>query len=161
MTAHVFYELAAGVGMPFASWTGPLKAAALWGGGGAFVVRAADRKPPEWDTAFAALNGFYLAASLAHLTGWPATRRACLPWLTECEGMSGRVIQPYNSVLYLSAGSALLALATENRRGRAWARLVPLLAVPALVRAQHLENARLQAAASQRPAWWNRRLAAG
>jgi hypothetical protein len=157
--AHVFYELAAGVGMPFASRVGPAPAAVLWGAGSAVAFREAGRQPPSRDPAFAVLNGMFLSAVIAHFATWPRTRRTGLPWLTECEGLRGRLMAPYNGILYLSAGSALAALLTENRRGRVWGALVPVAVVPWLMSEQHREHARLRAQAVRRPAWWNRRLA--
>src|SRR5215210_2464504 len=91
-TGHVFYELAAGVGMPFASVIGPAPAATLFGLGGVVAFREAGRQPRSRDTTFAVLNGFLLSAVLGHFSSWPRTRRGGLPWLTECEGLSGRLI---------------------------------------------------------------------
>jgi hypothetical protein len=159
MTVHVFYELAAGVGMPLASWTGPRRAASLWATGSALAFRAAGRQPAKRDGAFALLNGFYLAAVLAHFAGWPSTRRAGMPWLTECEGLTGRAVQPYNAILYASGVTALTGLLTENRRGRRRGALAAVALVPLAMWGQHHEFARLQGQARQQPAWWNRRLA--
>jgi hypothetical protein len=158
MAAHVFYELAAGVGMPFASRVGPAPAATLWGVTSAVTVREAGRQPPSRDPAFAVLNGMYLSAVIAHFTSWPRTRPAGLPWLSECEGLRGRLMGPYNAILYLSGVCALAALLTENRRGVVWGALVPVAVVPWLRPEQHREHARLRAQARRDPAWWNRRL---
>jgi hypothetical protein len=47
MAGHVFFELGAGVGMPFASVLGPVPAAGLWAAGSAWVQRVAGS--PAWD----------------------------------------------------------------------------------------------------------------
>ena len=155
--AHVFYELAAGVGMPFASWVGPRAAATLWSTGTVVAFREAGRQPRSHDPAFAALNATFLSAVIAHFAGWPRTRIAGLPWLTECEGLTGPVIAPYNVILYISGVAALGGLA-ENQRGRVLAVLVPVVLVPVLVSGQRWEFSRLRAQARRQPGWWNRRL---
>jgi hypothetical protein len=161
-TGHVFYELAAGVGMPFASVLGPAAAAALFGSGGVVAFREAGRQPRSLDTTFALLNGCFLSAVLAHFAGWPRTRRRGLPWLTECEGLSGRLMPPYNLMLYAS-GVAAVGGVVETGRGRGWravtpAVLVPAVVVPWLIGEQHRDHARLVAQAQRRAGWWNRRL---
>jgi hypothetical protein len=157
----VFYELAAGVGMPFASRVGPTPAAAFWGACTVIAVREAGRQARSRDAAFAALNAAFLSAVIAHLAGWPRKRVVvCLPWLTECEGLSGKVIQPYNAILYISAVAAIGGLA-ENRHGRALGVLMPAVLVPWLMSAQHREFTRLLAQARRHPGWWNRRLRRG
>lgn len=155
--AHVFYELAAGVGMPFASRVGPRPAAALWGAGTALALSEAGRRPSSHDGVFLALDATYLAAVLAHFAAWPRTRVLGLPWLTECEGLTGSAIRPYNAILYASAVTALGGL-LENRRGIGPGAAVPLLLVPALMRLQHDEVSRLREQAQRDPGWWNRRL---
>jgi hypothetical protein len=160
--AHVFYELGAGVGMPFVSLIGPGPAAAIFGGGGVVAFRAAGRQPRSRDSAFAMLNGLLLSAVLAHLSGWPRSSSARLPWLTECEGLSGRLMPPYNVLLYVSGIAAVGGL-VETGRGRGWravapAVLVPAAIVPWLVGEQQRDHARLLAQAQRRPRWWNRRL---
>src|SRR3954447_23984035 len=77
LAAHVFYELAAGVGMPFASRLGAGPAAAVWGSGSVLVFRHAGRQDRSDDKAFAVLNGMFLTAVLAHFTGWPRRRARC------------------------------------------------------------------------------------
>jgi len=106
---------------------------------------------------FALVNGLFLSAVLAHFTTWPRTTRAGLPWLRECEGLRGRVIGPYNLLLYASAVAAVGGL-VENRRAWPWGALTPLAAVPLLRRATPREYERLLAQAACRPRWWNRRL---
>jgi len=54
MAGHVFFELGAGVGMPFASVLGPAPAAALWTTATAWLQRAAG--DPSRDTALAAVT---------------------------------------------------------------------------------------------------------
>jgi hypothetical protein len=130
---------------------------ALWSAGTVVAFREAGRQPHSRDSAFAALNATFLSAVIAHFAGWPRTSVAGLPWLTECEGLSGRLMAPYNLMLYVSGLAALGGL-VENRRGALWGALVPALAVPRLVREQHREYARLRVRAAQRPGWWNRRL---
>jgi hypothetical protein len=155
--AHVSYELAAGVGMPFASRVGPIRAAALWATATAVALRGAERHPESWDPVYAALDAAYLSAVLAHVAGWPRTRVLGVPWLLECEGIAGRAIHPYNVILYLSGGFAVIALA-GSRSGRLLGVVVPGVLVPVLVRWQHEEVARLRARADHDPGWWNRRL---
>ena len=161
-TGHVFYGLVAGVGMPFASVIGAAPAATLFGLGGVVAFREAGRLPRSRDTTFAVLNGFFLSAVLAHLSAWPRTSRRGLPWLTECEGLSGRLMPPYNLMLYASGVAAVGGL-LETGRGRGWrgvapAVLVPAVVVPWLIGEQHRDHARLVAQAQRRPGWWNRRL---
>ena len=150
--AHVLYELLAGVGMPFAARVGPVPAAAWWAGSTAVGIRAAGRRPPSWDPAFAVVDGLYLSAVVAHLAGWPRVH-PWLPWLAECEGLRGPVVHPYNVVLWGSGAAAVGGL-LENRRGPAGA----LVVVPWLTGAQHREYRRLLTQARRRPGWWNRRL---
>jgi hypothetical protein len=160
--AHAFYELASGVGMPLASRVGPAPSAALFGGGSLLLIRGAGRQPRSRDPAFAVANAMFLSAVLAHLTGWPRTRVAGLPWLIECEGLSGRLMVPYNLVLYTSGVAAIGGL-VETGRDRPWrtaaiGAAVPAVLVPWLIQLQHDEHDRLRAQARRRPRWWNRRL---
>jgi hypothetical protein len=155
--AHVFYELAAGVGMPLASRLGPRAAAVLWGAGTVVTFREAGRQPHSRDSAFVALNAAFLSAVIAHFAGWPRTRVVGLPWLTECEGLTGPVIAPYNVILYVSGAAALGGL-VENKRGRVLGVAVPVVLVPLLIGGQRREFSRLRAQARRHPGWWNRRL---
>ncbi|MFH5821526.1 hypothetical protein [Georgenia sp. AZ-5] len=157
--AHVFYELAAGVGMPGASVIGPVPAAGLWAAATVGGMRAARRWPPERDAAFAAVNGLGLAAVLGHLGGWPHRRtRLGLPWLTSCEGMGPERMPGYNAILYVSGAATALALLTENRAaGARWA-LASVALAPVLSPLQHGEHRRLVRRARQRPGWATRRL---
>jgi hypothetical protein len=82
-----------------------------------------------------------------------------LPWLTESEGLEGRLIGPYNALLYLSAVAAVGG-AAENHRAWRWFAFTPLLAVPVLRRGTPVEYQRLLTEAAERPRWWNRRLTA-
>jgi hypothetical protein len=155
--AHVFYELLAGVGMPFTSRLGPRGAAGFWAGSTVAAYSQAGRQPASRDPAFAVLNGLYLSAVIAHFLAWPRTTRKGLPWLTECEGLTGPVITPYNVILHVSGVAAVAGL-VENRGGRVWGALVPLALVPVLLREQHREFGRLLVQARVQPGWWNRRL---
>ncbi|MEX5720765.1 hypothetical protein [Geodermatophilus maliterrae] len=155
--AHVFYELLSGVAMPFASRTGPRAAATFWAGSTMTAYHQAARQPEARDNVFAALNGLYLSAVIAHFLSWPRTTRRGLPWLIECEGLTGPVIAPYNVILHVSAAAAIGGL-IENRRGRAWGALVPVVTVPWLLREQRREFGRLLVQAQTHPGWWNRRL---
>ncbi len=157
--AHVFYELATGVGMPMASRVGPVPAALGWSIGTVSAFAEAGRRPSDADRVFSVLNGVFGSAVIAHLTSWPATRTLGLPWLIECEGISGKLVHPYNVILYVSGMAAVGGL-VENRQGRALGMLVPLLLVPALRREQRREFSRLRVRAIDRPGWWNRRLRA-
>jgi hypothetical protein len=106
---------------------------------------------------FAVLNGAYLSAVIAHFLAWPRTTKAGLPWLTECEGLQGPVIAPYNAILHISAIAAIGGL-MENRRSVLWGTLVPAVTVPWLLGEQRRDFERLVAQAQERPGWWNRRL---
>ena len=160
IAAHVFFELGAGVGMPFASLLGPAPAAALWAVGTRSVFRAAATRPASSDDALAIVNGACLAAVIAHLCGWPTRRtRLGLPWLEDCEGLGPQLMPIYNPIIYFSGVTALIAILAENRTA---SRRVPLLLAaalaPVLVWAQHGEFRRLTRLARSRRGWWNRRL---
>src|SRR3954451_1977403 len=154
MAAHVFYELAAGVGMPGASRLGPAGAAGLWGAG---TVAAFDRAGrPGADAGFAVLNGTFLAAVLAHFAAWPRVRPG-VPWLAECEGLSGRLMPAYNVVLLVSGVCAVGGL-REHRGEAALGLAAPVLLTPLAAAMQHREHASLLLLADRHPGWWNRRL---
>jgi len=155
--AHVFYELGAGVAVPLASRLGIAPATALFAAATAAAVREAGRRPAAADRAFGALNGLYLAAVAGHFTSWPRRRGVGVPWLTECEGLRGPALQPYNAILHLSWMAAVGGLA-ENRPGRRWGVAAAALVTPLLVRVTPKEYARLLDQAQRRPRWWNRRL---
>lgn len=158
--AHVFFELAAGVAMPFASVLGPVPAAAGWAGGIAGLTRAAATGSATNDRGLAVFNGITVGAIAAHLAAWPKRRtRLGLPWLEDCEGLGPELMPYYNSILYASMGAAVAAIATENRSSpRSLSLLVAVIATPLLVKAQHVEFRRLLRLAGNRPGWWNRRL---
>jgi hypothetical protein len=162
MAAHVFFELAAGVGMPLASVLGPGRGAALWSGASALGWRAARSRSSSLDCVFSLVNAFGLAAVIAHLAAWPSRRtRLGLPWLVTCEGLDGAAMRYYNPILYFSGAACAVALLRENRTARPpllAAVLLPVL-VPAIAASQHLEHRLLKLIAADRPAWWNRRLA--
>jgi hypothetical protein len=162
LAGHVFFELAAGVGMPLASVLGPLPAAAAWASGSVALDRLAARPSPSGDRALAVANGLGLAAVVGHLAGWPRRRtRIGLPWLVDCEGLGPALMRWYNPVVYASAVGALGALLRENRSAPRWLGWSLLATVPLLVRVQHGEHRRLRALAGTRPGWWNRRLQEG
>ena len=160
LTGHVFFELAAGVGMPLASVVGPAPAATLWAVSARSAWRAAGTRPASSDPAFALLNGFGLTAILAHLAGWPRRTRLGLPWLEDCEGLGPGLMPAYNPILYFSGLSALIALAAENRSSSHRPLLI-VLTTPVFVAAQHIEFQRLKQRARTHPGWWNRRLQEG
>ena len=157
VAAHVFYELAAGVAMPFASRLGPATTAVLYGTSSAVAFREAGRRSCSADPAFAVLNGAFLSAVIGHFSSWPRTSVAGVPWLTECEGLSGRLMPPYNLVLHASTAAAVGGL-IEHRRALGWGLVTPLVLVPLFRRQAPREFARLLAQARRQPAWWNRRL---
>jgi hypothetical protein len=160
LAGHVFYELAAGVGMPLASVIGPVPAAGLWATASAAALRAAGRRPSTNGGPWVGLmNGMGLASVLSHYTAWPSRRtRLGTPWLIECEGMGPDLMPAYNATLYVTAVGAVGGLVRESRGGRRAGLLLAAAAPPLLIAAQHWEFRRLQEQARQRPAWWNRQL---
>jgi hypothetical protein len=161
MSGHVFFELGAGVGMPFASLVGPGPAAAGWAAATVALQRAAGspRHDTRHDRMLALVNGVSVAAAAAHLAGWPRRRtRLGLPWLTECEGLGPELMRWYNPIVWTGGVAAAVGLLAENRRAPRWAGLLTLALVPVLVRVQHAEHERLRRLAVRRPGWWNRRL---
>lgn len=143
--------------MPFASRLGPTTTAALWASSTVAAYHHAGKQAGSRDVVFAVLNGAYLSAVIAHFLAWPRTTKSGLPWLTECEGLRGPVIAPYNAILHVSAVAAIGGL-LENRRGAAWGVLVPAVTVPWLLGEQRREFQRLVVQARRHPGWWNRRL---
>jgi len=107
-------------------------------------------------------DGLALTAVVAHYSRWPHRQprrhRLRLPWLTECEGLRGTVMVPYNLVLLFSGAAAVVALLRENRSALAVLGWAPLVLIPVFGRFQHAEHRRLSRGAEERPAWWNRRL---
>lgn len=160
MAGHLAYELGAGVGVPLAPRVGVRTATTSYAALSAVAFGSAGRLPgPRSDRVFASVNGFFLAAVLAHFTSWPRTTRLRLPWLVECEGLQGRVIAPYNVLLHLS-GVAAVGGAVENRRAWPWFATSALLVLSVLRRQQRREYERLVTQAAHEPRWWNRRLVA-
>ncbi|WP_181140866.1 hypothetical protein [Streptomyces sp. Ru62] len=158
---HVFFELAAGVGMPLASVLGPFTAATAWAAGTWTAWRAAATRPARDDPLFAVLDSVSLAAVIAHLAGWPKRpTRLGIPWLTDCEGLGPRLMPYYNPILYISGAAAAAAVLLENRSAPRRLPLLSLPLVPLLVVAQRAEHRRLKTIAEAHPAWWNRRLMA-
>jgi hypothetical protein len=159
IAGHVGYELVAGVAVPLAPHIG-VRAAAT-----SFVVSAAAAYvpagrlvSPRGDQAYAIANGFFLAAVIGHYTSWPRVWRAGLPWLTECEGLRGPVIGPYNVLLQVSAVAGAAGL-WENRSRWRWGVATVLAVAPVLRWTTPREYTRLQEQAAEHPRWWNRRLA--
>jgi hypothetical protein len=162
LAGHVFFELAAGVGMPGASVVGPLPAAAVWASGSAALHRLAGRPSPAGDRVLTVTNGLGLAAVVAHLAGWPRRRTVFgLPWLTDCEGLGPELMRWYNPIVHASGAAALGGLLRENRAAPRWLGWSMLAAVPLLVPLQYAEHRRLRALARTRPGRWNRRLQEG
>ena len=159
LAAHVFFELGAGVEMPFASVLGPRRAAAFWAISTGTAWHQAGRRSSRADGAFAAVNGLGLTAVAGHLLAWP-TRRIWfgLPWLKECEGLGPEAMPAYNSILYGSAVAAAIGALRENRSAPRWVPIVALAMAPVLAVVQRREFARLRDQARRRPSWWNRRL---
>jgi hypothetical protein len=94
---------------------------------------------------------------LAHFIFWPKRWSIGMPWLSECEGLRGKPMVPYNGILYV-CGLAAVAGLLENGRAGLYGAAVPLVFVPVLIGVQGAEFQRLQTQARRRPAWWNRRL---
>jgi hypothetical protein len=160
MGTHVFYELGCGVAMPFSSVAGPVPAAVGWAAGTSVALRTAGRTEARYNTVFGVINGMFLTAVLAHFIYWPKRWVWGVPHLTECEGLRGRVVLPYNVILYISAVSAVAGLAENGRYAALRGAAVPLIAVPVLLRIQRVEFRRLRIQARLEPRWWNRRLRA-
>ena len=64
IAGHVFYELAAGVAMPFASRFGVGTTAAVYGTSSVVAFRQAGRQPRSRDAAFCLLNGAFLSIEI-------------------------------------------------------------------------------------------------
>lgn len=156
--AHVFYELLSGVAMPFASVIGPVPAAMGWGTSTAVVLRMARRSDKRHAAGFGVVNGVFLTAVLAHFIYWPKRWTLGVPRLSECEGLRGRILLPYNGILYISALSAVAGLLENGRRAALRGAMVPLVGIPVLLRLQRMEFRRLRLQARRNPRWWNRRL---
>jgi hypothetical protein len=155
---HLAYELLAGVGVPLASRVGVAASAGGYAGLSVAGFWAAGRVPtPGGDRLSAMANGLFASAVITHFTSWPRTTRAGLPWLIECEGLEGRLMGPYNMLLYVSAVAAAGG-AVENRRAWRWFATTPLVVLPLLRGETPVEYQRLLAQAAKRPRWWNRRL---
>jgi hypothetical protein len=160
VAGHLAYELIGGVGVPLASRVGVAAASTGYAVSSVVAYRAAGHlRSPRGDRRFAVANGLFASALITHFTSWPRTTRAGLPWLTECEGLEGRLMGPYNALLYVSAVAAVGG-AIENRGAWRWFVLTPLVVVPVLRRETPPEYRRLLVRAAERPRWWNRRLAA-
>lgn len=146
--------------MPLASRVGVAVPTVGYAVSSVALYRAAGRLPsPRGDRRFAVVNGVFASTVITHFTSWPRTTWSGLPWLTECEGLEGRAIGPYNALLYISAAAATGGV-LENRRAWPWSLITPLVMVPVLRRGTPLEYQQLLTQAAERPRWWNRRLAA-
>jgi hypothetical protein len=157
---HLAYEILSGVGVPLASRLGVRPAATCYLVSCVAAYRSAGRlTTPRGDRRFAVANGLFAAAMISHFTVWPRSTRGGLPWLTESEGLEGRLMGPYNALLYVSAVAAVGG-AVENRRAWRWFVSTLLLVVPLLRRGTPPEYLRLLTQAAEAPRWWNRRLAA-
>jgi hypothetical protein len=118
--------------VPLASRVGVTAATTGYAVASVVAYRAAGHlSAPVGDRRFAVTNGLFASAVIAHLTSWPKVIRAGLPWLTECEGLEGRLVGPYNALLYLSAVAAVGG-AIENRRAWRWFVMTPVVVVPVL-----------------------------
>lgn len=158
----MFFELAAGVGMPMITLFRPVPTAVAWGVSSAAGWKAAGRPLAAHDARLAAVNALVVAAVAAHLAAWPRRRTTIgLPALTSCEGMGADLMPAYNSLLYVGGVSAVLALLLENRSAPPWSAALAPVAVPVLVLAQRADFALRAQAAAVSPSWWNHRLASG
>jgi hypothetical protein len=134
VAGHLGYERVGGVGVPLASRVGVTAATMGYVAASVAAYRSAGDVPsPRGDRRFAVANGLFASAVISHFTSWPRTTRAGVPWLTECEGLEGRLMGPYNALLYVAAGAAVGG-AIENRHAWRWFALTPLLMVPLLRR---------------------------
>jgi hypothetical protein len=155
MAGHVFFELAAGVGMPLASVLGPAPAAAVWAAGAVTAIRLTGRgsciearhhptcaQSPSEERLSGLVNGLAVGAVLAHLSPWPERSAAGggIPWLAGCEGLGRDLLPAYNMTLYALGLLMAVAVVPVFSAGRRW------------------EFRRLRAQAQSQPAWWNRRL---
>jgi hypothetical protein len=158
IAGHLGYELVAGVGVPLAPHLGVRAAAAAFAlPAAAAYVPAGRLETPHGDRTYAVANGFFLAAVISHYSSWPRVWRRGLPRLTECEGLEGPVIGPYNVLLQVSAVSGVLGL-WENRSQWRWGIATAAVVTPILRWATPREYAYLVQQAAEQPRWWNRRL---
>ena len=85
LAGHVYSELPAGVGMPFASVLGPAPAAAACSTGTGWVQRAAGSSSGTPHSPSSTARAW---AAVAHLADWPRRRTGLgLPCLIDCEGL--------------------------------------------------------------------------
>ena len=160
IAGHLAYELVAGVAVPLAPHVGIRAATTAYALLPATAYVPAGRlRTPRGDRAYAVANGFFLAAVVGHYSSWPRVWRAGLPWLTECEGLEGPVIGPYNVLLQVSAVAAVAGL-HENRSQWRWGVVTAAVVAPVMRWSTPREYAELVRQAAEHPRWWNRRLAA-
>jgi hypothetical protein len=161
IAGHLGYELVAGVAVPLAPHVGVRAAAVVFALPALTTyVPAGVLVSPRGDRTYAVANGIFVAAVVNHYSSWPRTWRAGLPWLTECEGLEGPIIGPYNVLVQVSAVAGVAGL-WENRRQWRWGVATALTIAPVLRWATPREYAQLRRQAAERPRWWNRRLAPG
>ena len=159
VAAHVFFEFAAGVGMPVRVVPGPGTSRDAVGrlhrrgladrrqqaGVGGPGVHRDQRRPPGGRSG--PLPGL---AAMAN--------RVRLAWLVDCEDLGPDLMRFYNPILHLSGAAAVGAISTENRSApKALAPLVVLITVPVLILGQRGEFRRHVHRAQWVPRWWNRR----
>jgi hypothetical protein len=159
IAGHLGYELAAGVALPLAPHVGVRAAAAAFGVPAAAAYLPAGRLgSPRGDRIYAVANGLFLAAVVGHYTSWPRVWHGGVPWLTECEGLTGPAIGPYNLLLQFSAVAGVAGL-WENRSQWRWGVATAAVAAPVLRWVTPREYAEIVRQAQEQPRWWNRRVA--
>jgi hypothetical protein len=158
-TAHHTFELAAGVGLVWQPELGLPGALALWGTVLPFGFAQAARSDDAWEPMLAFSRGAALAGVVTHFLLWPWTRKAgVLPWLTEAEGLKGRQVPAYNTLLHLWGAAALAALAKETpKRSRKWAA-VGMASTLAFRKSAEYHFRWATEQAKVNPKWWNRGL---
>jgi hypothetical protein len=157
--AHHAFELGAGVGLVWQPELGLPGSVALWSATLPTGFVAAARSDDAMEPMLAFGRGAALGGVAVHFMLWPWTRKAgVFPWLTEAEGLRGRQIPVYNTLLYLWGLAAVAALARETpKRSRRWAALGLASTVAFRKSAEyHFRWATEQAKTN--PQWWNRGL---
>ena len=157
--AHHTFELGAGVGLVFQPELGLPGALALWGTLLPVGFVQAARSDDALESVLAFGRGASLGGVAVHFILWPWRRRlGIFPWLTEAEGLRGRQLPAYNTVLYLWALAAIAALLRETpRRSRRWA-LLGLAATVVFRKSAEYHFRWATEQAKVNPQWWNRGL---
>ena len=159
--AHHGFELTSGIGLVLQPELGLVGSSALWG----FILPAwaglASARVPRRSTLLAVSSGTALAGALVHFILWPSRRGPLgLPVLVEAEGLPAARLPAYNAILYawgtVAAGSILLEVPRDRRR---WA-LLGLATIPLQVVSARRHFTWLSRQSIDRPAWWNRAMAA-